>query len=93
MPSKSMRSRESPATPSWPAQLATAVRAQRKQLGLTQQKLSRLAGCGPVFVYDLERGQKPTLQLSKLVEVLRVLGLELVLELGHEGLRVGERLR
>ena len=52
-----------------------------------------MAGCGPVFIYDVERGQKATLQLDKLVEVLRVLGLELVLELGHDGLRVSERLR
>jgi y4mF family transcriptional regulator len=72
--------------------LATAVRKQRKALGLTQQEVSELAGCGPVFIYDLESGRKPTLRLDKLLDVLAVLGLQLALEPGKQRLRVGERL-
>jgi y4mF family transcriptional regulator len=67
--------------------LASAVRARRKALGVTQIELARLAGCGPVFVYALETGKK-TLRLDKLLAVLEVLGLELVVSQGHGGIRV-----
>jgi len=72
--------------------LATAVRQRRKALDVTQIELARLAGCGPVFVYDLESA-KTTLRLDKLLDVLEVLGLELVLKPGKARLRVdlGER--
>ncbi|HSP79639.1 MAG TPA: helix-turn-helix domain-containing protein, partial [Myxococcaceae bacterium] len=70
---------------------ARAVRRQRKALGLSQEQLSELAGCGPVFIYDVESG-KPTLRLNKLLDVLVVLGLQLTLEPGKQGLRVSERL-
>ena len=69
------------------ASLAGAARARRKALRLTQVDLSRLAGCGPDFVYDLEAG-KTTLRLDKLLDVLAVLGLELVLAQGKEVLRI-----
>ena len=78
--------------PAWSQALARAVRTQRKALGLTQQEVSELAGCGPVFIYDLESGRKPTLRLDKLLDVLAVLGLQLTLEPGKQCLRVGERL-
>ncbi|MDB4936620.1 MAG: hypothetical protein JWP87_3592 [Labilithrix sp.] len=67
--------------------LARAVRARRKALKLTQIQLSQLAGCGPDFVYDVESG-KTTLRLDKLLDVLCVLGLELVLSQGKGALRV-----
>lgn len=67
--------------------LAVALRARRKSLRLTQIELSRLSGTGPDFVYDVERG-KPTLRLDKLLQILEVLGLELVLGEGKETLRV-----
>ncbi|RKH51638.1 helix-turn-helix domain-containing protein [Corallococcus llansteffanensis] len=78
---------------SWLQPLAEAVRKQRKALGLTQNNLSVLAGCGPVFIYDLEAGKKPTLRLDKLVDVLEVLGLQLTLEPGKQRMGVSERLR
>lgn len=68
-------------------ELADAVRARRKALGVTQLELSRLAGCGPVFLYALENG-KGTLRLDKLLDVLGVLGLELALRQGKGRLRV-----
>lgn len=72
--------------------LARAVRRRRKSLDVTQIELSRLAGCGPVFVYDLERG-KPTVRIDKLLSVLVVLGLRLTLEPGHDALFIAESLR
>lgn len=67
--------------------LAGALRSRRKALGITQIELARLAGCGPVFIYDLESA-KPTLRLDKLLDVLDVLGLELVVREGRSRLRV-----
>ena len=69
------------------AALSSAVRARRKALRLTQIDLSRLAGCGPDFIYDLEVG-KTTLRLDKLLDVMKVLGLELVLRQGKDVLEV-----
>jgi y4mF family transcriptional regulator len=66
--------------------LADAVRARRKTLGVSQIELARLARVGPVFIYDVESG-KTTLRLDKLLDVLEVLGLELVLVPGAGRLR------
>lgn len=77
----------------WLQVLAQAVRTQRKRLGLTQVELSDLAGCGPVFIYDVESGRKSTLRLDKLVDVLNVLGLQFALERGNQRMRVSEQLR
>lgn len=62
--------------------LAQAVRARRKVLGLRQGELADLAGCSERFVYSLEHG-KPTVQLAKTLDVLRVLGLDLEMVPGH----------
>ena len=62
--------------------LAHAVRARRRELDLTQAELADLAGCSERFVYMLEQG-KGTVQLTKLLEVLRALGLGLVVGPGH----------
>lgn len=72
---------------SWAIRLGDAIRARRTQLALTQLELARLAGCGPAFLYDLERGKR-TIRLDKLFSVLRILGLEVVLRPGHGDLRV-----
>lgn len=66
--------------------LARAVRARRKVLGVSQIELARLARVGPVFIYDVETG-KATLRLDKLLDVIEVLGLELVLAPGARRLR------
>ena len=73
-------------------ELAQALRARRRTLGLTQVELGRFAGCGPDFVYDLEAG-KPTIRLSKLLDVLAVLGVELRLVEGRRALAVDDQLR
>lgn len=48
-------------------------------MGITQQVLAQRAGCGLVFVYNIEHG-KPSLRFDKLLDVLDVLGLELVVQ-------------
>jgi HTH-type transcriptional regulator / antitoxin HipB len=67
--------------------LAVAVRTRRKRLGVTQQALARMAGCGLVFIYNIEQG-KPSLRLDKLLAVLGVLGLELTIAPGQSAIRV-----
>jgi HTH-type transcriptional regulator / antitoxin HipB len=67
--------------------IALAVKQRRKRLGVTQQTLAQMAGCGLVFVYNIEHG-KPSLRLDKLLDVLDVLGLELVVTASSSGLRV-----
>jgi y4mF family transcriptional regulator len=74
-----------------PARLGAALRARRKSLGLTQEDLCRLAGCGLAFLYELEIG-KPTVRLDKVLAVLAVLGLELSLAEGRRPLRIDSHL-
>jgi len=62
--------------------LGAALRDRRRQLGLRQGDLADLADCSERFVHMLEHG-KPTIQLAKLLDVLRVLGLELRLGPGR----------
>ena len=52
--------------------------SQIQTLGLTQELLADLSGCGVVFVAKLEAG-KPTVRLSKVIDVVTALGLTLTL--------------
>lgn len=61
-----------------PQQLGDALRAARKQLGLTQPQLALAAGVGVRFVVDLEAG-KPTLRLENVLRVIDALGGEVQL--------------
>lgn len=54
-------------------QLGLALRAARKQLGLTQSQLALAAGVGSRFIVDLEAG-KPTLRLETVLRVIEALG-------------------
>ncbi len=85
--SKSTRSKGQ-ASPPWLQGLSGQVRNQRRQLKLSQIEVSDLAGCGPVFLYELEKGDKSTLRLDKVLAVLEVLGLEFVLQPGKGKLTV-----
>nr|WP_315482853.1 transcriptional regulator [uncultured Undibacterium sp.] len=57
--------------------LGKIVLATRKSQGLTQADIAGLSNSGNRFIVDLEKG-KPTLQMQKALEVLTLLGLELV---------------
>ncbi|WP_205500572.1 helix-turn-helix transcriptional regulator [Rufibacter psychrotolerans] len=56
--------------------LQSFVKDRRKRLGLTQEELSYKAGVGLRFIRDLEQG-KPTLQMDKVNQVLKLFGYEL----------------
>ena len=61
------------ATIQTPAQLGLALRAARKQLGLTQPQLALAAGVGVRFIVDMEAG-KPTMRLGTVMRVIEALG-------------------
>ena len=58
-------------------QIGRAIQQERKAQGLTQSDIAGLAQTGVRFIVDLEKG-KPTIQMSKALAVLQLLGLELV---------------
>lgn len=57
--------------------LGSVVQAVRKEQGLTQVDIAGLAGTGNRFIVDLEKG-KPTIRMQLALDVLELLGLELV---------------
>ena len=61
-----------------PQQLGDALRAARKQFGLTQPQLALAAGVGVRFIVELEAG-KPTLRLENVLRVIDALGGEIQL--------------
>ncbi|HEY8605922.1 MAG TPA: transcriptional regulator [Noviherbaspirillum sp.] len=58
--------------------LGRLVQGVRKQQGMTQFDVAGLAGCGNRFIVDLEKG-KETIQMQKALDVLALLGLEVVI--------------
>ena len=61
-----------------PQQLGRALRAARKQLGLTQPQLALASGVGVRFIVDLEAGKR-TLRLENVLMVIDALGGEIQL--------------
>lgn len=57
--------------------LGALVREQRKRLGLKQTDIAGLGNTGNRFIVELENG-KPTVQLQKVLDVMDLLGLEVV---------------
>jgi len=58
-------------------ELGAVIRAQRKRLALKQLDLAGLGNTGNRFIVDLENG-KPTVQLQKVLDLMGLLGLEVV---------------
>lgn len=61
-----------------PLDIGNALRAARKQLGLTQPQLALASGVGVRFIVDLEAG-KPTVRLEQVLRVIDSLGGEVQL--------------
>lgn len=60
-------------------EIAKIVHYYRKQSGLTQHELAKLAGLGKTVVFDIEKG-KATVQLNSLLKVLDILNIEMKFE-------------
>ena len=58
--------------------LGRLIRAHRKEQLATQAEFAALCGVGVRFISDMENG-KPTIQLSKVLHVLRCLGLDMAI--------------
>jgi y4mF family transcriptional regulator len=61
------------------ARIGEIVRQVRKASKLTQKEAAGLCNVGPRFLSDLENG-KASLQLAKVLQVLRAFGLLVILE-------------
>lgn len=62
-----------------PDEIAKIVHYCRKQSGLSQQELAKLAGVGKTVIFDIEKG-KETVQLNTLLKVLEVLNIRMKFE-------------
>jgi len=60
------------------AELGAVVQKVRKEQGMTQVDVAGLGGMGNRFIVELEKG-KETVQMQKAMEVLALLGLEMVI--------------
>lgn len=59
--------------------LGELVQQERKEQKLSQIDVAGLVGCGNRFIVDLEKG-KETIRMQKAIEVLELLGLELIVK-------------
>ena len=57
-------------------EIAALVREHRKAAGLTQLKLSEIAGVGKTTVFDIEKG-KETVRFINILKVLNTFNIEL----------------
>lgn len=64
--------------------LGLAIEAERKRRRLTQTQLANLTNTSINFVSQVERGKK-TAQIGKVIDILQILGLQLVIERGSAG--------
>lgn len=56
--------------------IASLVHYYRKQSGLSQHELARLAGVGKTVIYDIEKG-KESVRLNTLLKVFDVLNIQM----------------
>lgn len=61
------------------ASLGNAIRSRRKELKCTQGHISEITGLSVSFLSDLENG-KPTAEIGKTIEVINLLGLDILVE-------------
>ncbi len=64
--------------------LGLAIETERKRRKLTQTQLAELSNTSINFVSQVERGKR-TAQIGKVVDILQILGLQLVIEKGSAG--------
>ncbi len=59
--------------------IATMIKYYRKQSGLSQKDLAKIAGIGKTALFDIEKG-KETVQLNTLLKVFDVLNIKMKFE-------------
>ena len=72
-------------------EFGAAIRARRKELGMTQAALAELGGFSVSFLSDLENG-KQTAEIGKALFLLDLLGMDLELRVrGAGGMNIRDR--
>ena len=66
------------------ATIGLAIETERKKRQLTQTQLAELSNTSINFVSQVESG-KTTAQIGKVIDLLKTLGLQLVIEKGSAG--------
>jgi HTH-type transcriptional regulator / antitoxin HipB len=66
-------------------EIGKLVRYYRKQSGLSQHELAKLAGIGKTVIFDIEKG-KETVQLNSLLKALDVLNIQIKIKAPFEQL-------
>lgn len=69
--------------------LGQLIKKQRLQLKLNQTQLAQLAGVSLNLISQIELG-KPRVQFIKILKVLQILGLQLKVESGSQGITYGK---
>lgn len=59
--------------------LGQVIRNRRKELNYTQAFLSEFTGLSVTFISDVERG-KPTAEIGKIMQLLHILGMDVLVE-------------
>jgi HTH-type transcriptional regulator / antitoxin HipB len=67
--------------------LGGAIEAERKRRKLTQSQLADLSNTSINFISQIERGKR-TAQIGKVIDVLQILGMQLVIRRGAAGVVV-----
>ena len=61
------------------ADIGTAVRERRQAAGLTQEDAAHLCGVSVPFMNQLERGSRPGLSITRVLQVCAQLGLAITI--------------
>lgn len=65
--------------------ISLLVRKVRRQKNLSQEKAAALTGVGRRFLSELENGEKESMDLGKVLQVLRRLGIRVQLDVKLDG--------
>ncbi|MGZ5279754.1 MAG: helix-turn-helix domain-containing protein [Pseudobdellovibrionaceae bacterium] len=68
-----------------PSDIGILVRNIRIAKGLSQERAAGLTGVGRRFLSELERGEKDSLDLGKVLQVLSRFGVKIKLEVPDDG--------
>lgn len=52
--------------------IGSRIKAERKRLGISQEKLSEIIGVSPHYIYEIERGMK-AMSLETLINIINAL--------------------
>jgi transcriptional regulator with XRE-family HTH domain len=66
----------SSAKPVWRVKFGERVRAARKALGWTQERLADVSGLHPTYIGDVERGERNVAALDNILKLAKALSVD-----------------